>query len=303
MISFTIVDPHGKEEPGVGDGVVRDVYASFWKAFADSNLIGEQERVPFVRHDYYKNEWSVVGQIIAKGFKDINYFPVVLSKAFMSYCLFGEVTDQELLASFKKYLSHDEATVVENVLNGLVEVQSDELMELLDHFKCRTLVKKENVRSVLIELARQELIQKPHLMASEWREVIGFLKQEVSSPSALDTVYQKLYPSSRKVLSLIKANPENDGQRESLSYLKRYIRGLNDNQVKIFLVFCTGSDIINVDSIEISFVQYDSTFQRRPIARTCAPMLQLPANYNNFCELREDFTSILSHSNLGIDFV
>ena len=85
-------------------GVSRDVYSTYWNEASESTLISVQERVPFVLHDMYKAEWRAIGKIILKGFLDTGYFPIVLSKAFVYYCLFGEVSDVELLSSFFKLL-------------------------------------------------------------------------------------------------------------------------------------------------------------------------------------------------------
>ena len=42
---------------------------------------------------------------------------------------------------------------------------------------------------------------------------------------------------------------------------------------------------------------------RRPVTYTCAPVLELPNSYQNFYELREEFTSILNAGNMGTDSV
>ena len=47
------------------------------------------------------------------------------------------------------------------------DFSSDELLELLDQFKCRSKINKDNAREVVTEIARQEIIQKPHLMSSQ----------------------------------------------------------------------------------------------------------------------------------------
>ena len=76
---------------GVGNGVSRDVYTSFWKETANSLLIGKPERVPYVRHDLFKYGCEAIGKILLKGYIDTGYFPVILSKAFVLYTLFAEV--------------------------------------------------------------------------------------------------------------------------------------------------------------------------------------------------------------------
>ena len=61
-IRFLIIDLQGNEEMGIENGVSRDVYTSFWKEVANSLLIGETERVPYVRHDLFKYEWEAIGK-------------------------------------------------------------------------------------------------------------------------------------------------------------------------------------------------------------------------------------------------
>ena len=51
----------------------------------------------------------------------------------------------------------------------------DEFLDFLDRFKCRTKVSKENIHEVTVEIARQNVIQKPHLMASCWQNVFTSL--------------------------------------------------------------------------------------------------------------------------------
>lgn len=107
QLSATIVDSQGNAEKGAGTGVLREIFSMFWKDLNDSLLVGENERVPYIRHDYDKCKWEVVGRILVKGFLEVSYFPTSLSKVFLSSCLFGEslVTEYMLLESFKAYVS------------------------------------------------------------------------------------------------------------------------------------------------------------------------------------------------------
>ena len=167
-IKYVFIDPGGEEEMGAGSGVTRNVYSAFWQEVSNSFLIGELERVPIVRHDMYKVEWSAIRMIIIKGYFDVRYFPTVLSRCFINHCLFGSVTDEELFESFKNYVSSDERVLISCILTSSLTADLDDnedLKDFLDIFKCRTPVNKENIYTVLCEILRQELIQrKKHLL-------------------------------------------------------------------------------------------------------------------------------------------
>ena len=116
-LKFKIYDHTGKLEDGMGVGVDRDIYASVWLELMDSLFEGASERVPYVRHDLYFEEWEALGNLLLDGFTSCAYFPIQLSKAFVMFCLFGEAPDSSILQSFLQYLSSTEKEVVETALS------------------------------------------------------------------------------------------------------------------------------------------------------------------------------------------
>ena len=86
-VDFKINNDRGELELVLGTGVNSEVYTLFWNEFSIS--MTDRERVPFVRHDHFVEEWESVGRILMKGFGSVSYFPTFLSKAFICYCLFG----------------------------------------------------------------------------------------------------------------------------------------------------------------------------------------------------------------------
>ena len=88
---FHVIDIRWVKEEGTGNGVARDIYFSFWINATDPYFIGEKERVPFERHDLFKNEWKAISDILMKGYYDVGYIPVMISKAFLVYSIYGKL--------------------------------------------------------------------------------------------------------------------------------------------------------------------------------------------------------------------
>ena len=80
-----------------------------------------------------------------------------------------------------------------------------------------------------------------------------------------------------------------------MGHLKRYVKTLGRKALGRFLHFVTGINVIACDSIEVIFTSLDG-FQRRPVARTCGPSLELPCTYQSFSELAEEFISVMRES-------
>ena len=101
----------------------------------------------------------------------------------------------------------------------------DEFLDFLDQFKWRTKVSKENVHEVIAEIARQEVIQKPHLMASCWQNVFtsfGKTKAFIDISSS-NNLYRQLEPTAKKLITLLKLDPRDNSERDAFSYFKRFI--------------------------------------------------------------------------------
>ncbi len=78
-----IINQLGHQEVGEGTGVLREVFSLFWKESYESYMLGESERVPYIRHDFNRVKWEAVGRILVKGYSECRYFPYRLSKVFL----------------------------------------------------------------------------------------------------------------------------------------------------------------------------------------------------------------------------
>ena len=227
QLTFSITNDMGKDELGAGIGVTQEVFTLFWKSFANSMTIGERERVPIVRHDLYIDEWEAVARILVKGYKMISYFPTFMSKTFMCYCLFGrDVPNSTVLESFMKYLSPSEEELIKECLKEEFAldniVDKDELLDFLERFNCQTVVKNENIKTIITEIALQELIQKPHLMVATWQPAIQMLKEypPFQTLAALEDFHKSMKPTTKKILQLLDGQPTSDVWRDAFRFLQ-----------------------------------------------------------------------------------
>jgi len=66
-------------------------------------MLGESDRVPYIRHDFDSNRWEPVGRMLVKEYTESQYFPPKICKASLAVSLFGEgnTTYKMLPDSFK----------------------------------------------------------------------------------------------------------------------------------------------------------------------------------------------------------
>lgn len=291
-----VINHQGCLEEGVGPGVVREVLATFWQDVFASLTQGDIEKVPCIRHDHQKQEWEAIGRVWLYGFQEVGYVPVCLSPLFLASCIHGEetVTEEELLQSFKLYITADEREVFDRCLSEDFESNDEDVLDFLSSYKCFRKPTPQNIKVIFIELAHQEIIQKPRYIAECWAPVLSILKEHMSfsKVEGIRKLCLDSKPTAKKVIKSLVATPKNEAERESLGFLKKFIKSLDAVSLKVFLKFLTGSDVLIQKNISVSFNSV-AGIARAPVAHTCGPCLELPSTYQSYNELAEDFTKIL----------
>lgn len=145
-----------------------------------------------------------------------------------------------------KYLSPVEKDLVkENLEKDYLPNDNDELLEFLERFNCRSAVSSENLWKLLIEIANQELTEKPHVVMSTWQPNRQELQQysQFQSTSAIQGLYDTLKPTRKKVLEILTAQPNTEAERDASKFLQRYVRGLDNTKLIPLFRFTTASDL------------------------------------------------------------
>ena len=129
---------------------------------------------------------------LVKGYSDVNYLPWLISRIFMIYCVLDEATCGDLLESFGQFIGTDTRDLMKSILDWDVEnFCSKEKLDSLKQLKCRSLLTKYNTKTLLEEIARQQLIQKPFLMTTCWKNILSVLKSHILSKHVLQYMRRK----------------------------------------------------------------------------------------------------------------
>ncbi|XP_070551821.1 uncharacterized protein [Ptychodera flava] len=300
IITIEMVLPNGQTEAGEDNGgVTRDCLSEFWSTFYEECTVGATYKVPFLRHDYGKDQWVAVGKIMDFGWKQEKYFPVHLAPPFMEYCLYWDIKS-DLTEVYTSYLPESETEIVNQALNNFDSVDEDELLDILDSHQCKTKPTSENIASIIAEIAHKEIIQEPMFVIDCWQQVLTPLK--LTHEEFLE-MYNNLKPTARKVLKILKY-PDNlsPAENEIMNHLHRFIRGLDKNTLGKFLRFCTGANLMVKQEIWVRFVDL-AGLARRPVAHTCGCVLELPRSYENFPQFRSEFKSVIDSGIWVMDIV
>lgn len=131
-----------------------------------------------------------------------------------------------LVDTFMRFISSQDRDILQQALNDFTSVDSDELLEVLANYKCRTRVTAETLRDILVEIAHKQLVQKPMFVIDCWKEVV-MLNLTPLTHDELLRIFHNYKPTPKKVVGLLQFPVlMTSNQREVQNHLKRYIREL-----------------------------------------------------------------------------
>ncbi|KAJ8043440.1 hypothetical protein HOLleu_10520 [Holothuria leucospilota] len=305
QLTFSFVGESAIDQSGVS----RDAYSSFWDAFYERRTSGTNTVVPCVTVQYCREEWLAVGHILVKGYKDHSIFPIRLNLTFLTVMLPGKkaVSEDFLLSSLYSYLSEDVKDLLTRAGNNDLEDDDEsELVQFLaDSGWTSTIpnyVNKTGFDKCLLQIRHKILIQTSKYplvcLADVTRKHMGHNFSDVES---LKTLVKDLTPTTRKVLKIFPGRLNSAREQNAFDLLKKYVRGLGRDMLPKFLKFCTGSSVMSVTSIDVTFNSI-SGLQRRPVAITCGPVLEISVMYTDIAGIRYEFNSVLKGGTEGLLF-
>ena len=221
--------------------------------------MGREAKVPTIRHDFSAIEWEAVGRILVYGYKHTSYWPVMLAKKFITQCLVQEEEPKydSLLNGFYGYVSRQDMTIFKQAFDDYAAVYKDDLLESLDIYEFKTAPNSDNIKPIILEIAHAVIIQKPKYISTSLKSVMKDLNL---SKESIDGIYRKLIPSKKAVLKLIKFPDNMDAQElETSQHLKHYIKDFDDDKLRVFLRYCTGSDLLTMGNLRGIFCYEQNT--------------------------------------------
>ena len=172
-----------------------------------------------------------------------------------------------------------------------------ELTSILANHGVRGISKPGNFNQLLLQASRYTFLIKPaaalHMITSGIPESHRPFWKSMTVDK-LYLLYKSMLLSHGKVLSLLVEPCTNDeAEEKTWFYLRSYIGNMSDEELRPFVRFVTGSFVISVKSIAISFNKSDG-FSRHPAVQTCSSWLELPSTYSSLPEFISEFRAILS---------
>ena len=284
-------------------GVSRDFFSGFWEGAYVKMFDGATLLAPACHADVDTDHFRVLGRILSHGYLCCGFLPTRVSFPVLAFTLLGlsvTISQETLVQSFSEFLTPVDRKTIALALDSPSQFSSDmksKVINILSRFGCRDMPTPRNLGKLLASLAKHLFKSQPFAAISSMNEGIPDEHRPFWQAICVEKLYQvfsAMTASPEKVLSKTTEPDFNNANEERVfGYLQQYIGGMKVEESKRFLRFVTGSSVVTVDSIKVSFNAL-SGLARRPIAHTCSNLLDLPQTYNTFLEFVEEFSVLLA---------
>jgi len=152
-------------------GVCRDMFSAFWEAACNEELFsGSNHIIPAVHPQVEMSKFGIMGTILSHGYLTCGFLPSRLPLPLVILALLGpntSVDDGILLKAFLDYVvsyEQEELMVVFQDIrctSVLSSANRDRLVSILNHFNCTRMPTVDNMKKLLLDIARNEFCVKP----------------------------------------------------------------------------------------------------------------------------------------------
>ncbi|CAC5420724.1 unnamed protein product [Mytilus coruscus] len=237
-VSIIRVLPNGEKENAEDTGgVLRDVLSEFWGYFLENCTLGKTFKIPSLRHDFGYMEWKSVSRIMMYRYKFSGYWPIQLAKTFMEQCIApgDQINTTDLMSDFYHFVSVPDREVFKKAVDDFSSVDLDELLDALETHECKARPTDIDIKLILKDIAHKEIIQAPKYIIDCWKTAFEETHTKFIDLKKLSELYEKLRPSNRKVVQILKFPDFMDAPCSEVSnYLRRFVKNLEEDTLGKF---------------------------------------------------------------------
>ncbi len=292
------------EEEGVDlGGICRDFFSGFWEEAYLRMFDGAALLTPACLVDIDSSQFSVLGRILSHGYLCCGFLPTRIAFPVLALVLLGlstSISQEIFIKYFLEFLSHIDRKVITAALQAkkFTHLTNTSVINVLSRFGCREFPTPTNLAHILYTLARHHFMSHPFATLSLMNSGVPENHKpfwQAMQVDELNSICESLSANPEKVLEQIEEPIfANMNEQRVFGYLEQFIGEMKVTEAKRFLRFVTGSSVLTVETIRVSFNALVGA-ARRPIAHTCSNILELPYTYSTFLEFSKEFTALLDN--------
>ena len=171
------------------------------------------------------------------------------------------------------------------------------IIDILSESSVYDLPTRKNLDEIVVKAAKTSLIKKPAWSFQAIIEGMGSFWKNVT-PEMIDSLYEISLPTSQKILDSLDEDENSPQDGRISTWLRRYIRSSNQQKLKCFMRFISGSEVLLPNSVIKVVFENQPNDHLRPRTQTCFKILILGRQYSNFYKFEKKIYFYLMNNNV-----
>ena len=289
-LSLSFVD-----ETALGDGVLREVFSTFWDCFLARFCEGNMQFVFVPRSSLTDEDYVAVGRIITHQFVLTGTFPVQVAEAQIFQAMFGQVSEDCLVSSFLQLLPERERQILCEAQEKDGPFPTDAIVDILSEYNVTSIPTAKSLPQIIKQVSRSEVIHKPFFLLQKIRQGMGNFWIDITK-GEMEEIYRQTTPNAANVTESLDCVTWDNKEEQVAGWLVQYLKAADSKMLCRFLRFCTASDmVLPKKRIAVRFENM-SEAAMRPKAMTCFCSLLLRKGYNSFAHFSTNLDFYLTNT-------
>ena len=283
------------DETALGDGVLREVFSTFWDTFLARFCEGNKQFAFTPRPSLTDEDYVAVGRIITHQFVLTGTFPVQVAEAQIIQAMFGQVSEDCLVSSFLQLLPERERQILCKAQENDGPFPTDAIVDILSEYNVTSIPTANSLPEIIKQVSRSEMIHKPFFLLEKIRQGMENFWIDITKRE-MEEIYRETMPNPANVTESLDCVISDKKEEQVASWLVRYLKAADSKMLCRFVRFCTASDMVLPNKrIAVRFENM-SEAAMRPKAMTCFCSLVLPKGYNSFAHFSANLDFYLTNT-------
>ena len=286
-------------------GLSRDMLSAFWENAYRNLFDGGSLLSPAMHPTCDVESFPTIGRILSHGYLVTGFLPVRIAFPTLASILMGSsvtVPDRILSRTFESSISCHEASIVRDALSvkedRFSSSLSSRLISLFGRYGCREVPTPERLSQIMVKITHYEYQIKPLAGITAIRSGIPIEHLTLWNQFTVEKLYSlvaAMGADPSKVIEALFSETKSEAEERVFTYVQQFIVSMNEDMLRRFLRFVTGSSVFTANEITIIYSN-SSGLARCPIAHTCTYTLELPVSYETYGIFVCEFEAVLSDS-------
>ena len=209
------------DETALGDGVLREVFSTFWDCFLARFCEGDKQFAFTPRPSLTDEDYLALGRIITHQFVLAGTFPVQVAEAQIIQTLFGQVSEECLVSSFLQLLPERERQILCKAQEKDGPFPTDAIVDILSECNATSLPTASSLPGIIKQVSRSEMIHKPFFLLGKIRQGMGNFWRDITKDEIEET-YRRTTPHTTNVIASLDCVVADKKEEQVAGWLVRY---------------------------------------------------------------------------------